>query len=60
MALIVNITSEAGSIGACHRVCNFDYAMEKAALNMATMTPDITTFYNWYSEIENIELIKQN
>ena len=25
-------------------------------VNMDTMTPDITTFYNWYSEIENIEL----
>lgn len=25
-------------------------------VNMATMTPDITTFYNWYAEIENIEL----
>ena len=25
-------------------------------VNMATMTPDITTFYGWASEIENIEL----
>ena len=25
-------------------------------VNMATMTPDITTFYSWASEIENIEL----
>ena len=25
-------------------------------VNMSTMTPDITTFYKWYSEIENIEL----
>ncbi|MCQ2439883.1 MAG: ABC transporter substrate-binding protein [Oscillospiraceae bacterium] len=25
-------------------------------VNMATMTPDITTFYNWFAEIENIEL----
>lgn len=25
-------------------------------VNMATVTPDITTFYNWYAEIENIEL----
>ena len=25
-------------------------------INMATMTPDITTFYGWASEIENIEL----
>ena len=25
-------------------------------VNMSTMTPDITTFYKWYAEIENIEL----
>ena len=25
-------------------------------VNMDTMTPDITTFYNWYAEIENIEM----
>lgn len=25
-------------------------------VNMDTMTPDITTFYNWYAEIQNIEL----
>ena len=25
-------------------------------VNMDTMTPDITTFYNWYSEIQNIEM----
>ena len=25
-------------------------------INMETMTPDITTFYGWASEIENIEL----
>ena len=25
-------------------------------VNMATMTPDITTFYGWMSEIENIEV----
>ena len=25
-------------------------------VNMSTVTPDITTFYKWYSEIENIEL----
>lgn len=24
-------------------------------VNMDTMTPDITTFYNWYEEIQNIE-----
>ena len=25
-------------------------------VNMDTVTPDITTFYNWYAEIQNIEL----
>lgn len=25
-------------------------------VNMATVTPDITTFYGWFAEIENIEL----
>ena len=25
-------------------------------VNMSTMTPDITTFYKWYAEIESIEL----
>ena len=25
-------------------------------VNMSTMTPDITTFYKWFAEIENIEL----
>ena len=25
-------------------------------VNMDTMTPDITTFYNWYAEIQNIEM----
>lgn len=25
-------------------------------VNMDTVTPDITTFYNWYAEIENIEM----
>lgn len=37
-ALIANISSEAGSIGACYRTDMFDYAMAKAALNMGTMT----------------------
>jgi NAD(P)-dependent dehydrogenase (short-subunit alcohol dehydrogenase family) len=32
--LIVNISSEAGSIGACHRTSWFAYSMAKAALNM--------------------------
>ncbi|MBQ3155958.1 MAG: SDR family NAD(P)-dependent oxidoreductase [Clostridia bacterium] len=37
-ALIVNISSEAGSIGACYRTTYIDYGMSKAALNMATKT----------------------
>lgn len=37
-ALIVNISSEAGSIGKCYRTNMIDYAMAKAALNMGTMT----------------------
>ena len=37
-ALIVNISSEAGSIGACYRSTYIDYGMAKAALNMATKT----------------------
>ena len=36
-ALIVNISSEAGSIGRCYRTNMIDYGMAKAALNMATM-----------------------
>lgn len=37
-AFIANITSEAGSIGACYRTNMIDYAMSKAALNMASKT----------------------
>ncbi len=37
-ALVVNISSEAGSIGKCYRTCYLDYGTEKAALNMLTMT----------------------
>ncbi len=36
-ALIVNISSEAGSIGRCYRTNMVDYGMAKAALNMGTM-----------------------
>jgi NAD(P)-dependent dehydrogenase (short-subunit alcohol dehydrogenase family) len=36
-ALIINITSEAGSISKCYRTNMIDYGMAKAALNMATM-----------------------
>ncbi len=31
-------------------------AFNPQKVNMETMTPDITTFYNWYSEIQNIEM----
>jgi len=34
--VLVNVSSEAGSIGACRRDREFDYCMSKAALNMAT------------------------
>ena len=37
-ALIVNISSEAGSIGKCYCTFYLDYGTEKAALNMLTMT----------------------
>lgn len=36
-ALIMNISSEAGSISKCYRTDLIDYGMAKAALNMATM-----------------------
>ncbi len=36
-ALIMNISSEAGSITRCYRTNIIEYAMAKAALNMATM-----------------------
>ncbi len=36
-ALIINISSEAGSISKCYRTNMIDYGMAKAALNMATM-----------------------
>ncbi len=37
VGLIINISSEAGSITKCWRIDNFDYSMSKASLNMATM-----------------------
>lgn len=36
-SLIMNISSEAGSISKCYRTNMIDYGMAKAALNMATM-----------------------
>lgn len=52
-ALIVNISSEAGSIGKCFRVNSLDYAMAKCALNMMTMT-----FRNYFNkEVPNVNII---
>ena len=28
-------------------------------INIDTVTPDITTFYNWYAEIQNLEMAAQ-
>lgn len=47
--VVVNVTSEAGSIGACERTESYGYCMSKAAANMATRMfsnafPDIRTF----------------
>lgn len=36
-SLVINITSEAGSISKCYRTNLIDYGMAKAALNMGTM-----------------------
>ena len=36
-AMIINVSSEAGSISRCYRTTGIDYGMAKAALNMATM-----------------------
>ena len=36
-ALIINISSEAGSISKCYRTNLIDYGMAKASMNMATM-----------------------
>ncbi len=38
MSLIINISSEAGSISKCYRKFYVDYGTAKAALNMGTMT----------------------
>lgn len=51
-ALIVNISSEAGSIGACYRSYYIDYGMAKAALNMATKT-----LYNKFKDNPNMNII---
>ena len=51
-ALIVNISSEAGSIGKCYRTFYLDYGTEKAALNMLTMT-----VRNWIRDDPNLNII---
>ncbi len=50
-ALIINISSEAGSISKCYRKNLIDYGMAKAALNMATMN-----LYNTFSRDEGINI----
>ncbi len=51
-ALVVNISSEAGSIGRCYRTNMIDYGMAKAALNMATMV-----LRNTFRDEENMNAI---
>ena len=51
-ALVVNIASEAGSIGRCYRTFYIDYGMEKAALNMATKT-----MHNYFKNDPNLNII---
>ena len=50
-ALVVNISSEAGSIGKCYRNYYLDYGTEKAALNMLTMT-----MHNYFRDDPNINI----
>ena len=51
-ALVVNISSEAGSIGKCYRTFYLDYGTEKAALNMLTMT-----LRNYFKDDPNLNII---
>ena len=51
-ALVVNISSEAGSIGKCYRTFYLDYGTEKGALNMLTMT-----VRNWIKDDPNMNII---
>ncbi len=51
-ALIVNVSSEAGSIGKCYRTFYLDYGTEKAALNMLTMT-----LHNYFRDDPNLNII---
>ena len=49
--LIMNISSEAGSITRCYRMFMLDYGMAKAALNMATMN-----LYNTFKNDRKINI----
>ncbi len=49
---MVNISSEAGSIGKCYRTFYLDYGTEKAALNMLTMT-----LRNYFKKDPNLNII---
>lgn len=50
-ALIMNISSEAGSISKCYRTNMIDYGMAKAALNMATMN-----LYNTFKDKKSVNI----
>ncbi|MCR5488616.1 MAG: SDR family NAD(P)-dependent oxidoreductase [Saccharofermentans sp.] len=50
-ALIMNISSEAGSIEKCYRTNLIDYGMGKAALNMATMN-----LYNTFKDERKVNI----
>ena len=51
-ALVVNISSEAGSIGKCYRTFYLDYGTEKAALNMLTIT-----MHNYFKNDPDLNII---
>ncbi len=51
-ALVVNISSEAGSIGKCYRTFYLDYGTEKAALNMLTKT-----LHNYFKNDPNLNIL---
>ena len=50
-ALIMNISSEAGSISKCYRTNMIDYGMAKASLNMATMN-----LYNTFKDERKVNI----
>lgn len=52
IALIVNISSESGSIGACYRTNMTDYAVTKASLNMITKT-----LWNRFKDDDRINIL---